>query len=95
MKKLLIVGLIIEVFMLSSVFAKTIKVDIYGMTCSSCAYSLNKTFKSMKGVKNANVSLKNKNAILEITDNGPTIKKIKKAILDTGFTPTKITVLSR
>ncbi len=95
MKKLLIVSFIVEVFVLSSVFAKTIKVDVYGMTCPSCAYSLNKTFMSMKGVKKANISLKNKDVVLKIADNGPSIKKIKKAIVNTGFTPTKVTVLSK
>ncbi|WP_331775545.1 heavy-metal-associated domain-containing protein [Sulfurospirillum sp. 1612] len=94
MKKLLIVSLLFGAFMVPSTFARTVEIDVYGMTCAFCADSLDRKFKNMEHVSKVTVSLKNKKIRLETDSALPTVKAIKQAVLDTGFTPTKVTVVN-
>ena len=95
MKKLLIASLLAGVFMSPSTFARTVDIGVYGMTCAFCADSLDRKFKKMDGVSKVDVSLKLKKIRLETKGDKPSIKEMKQAVLDTGFTPTKVTVVSK
>ena len=75
-------------------YARTIEVEVHGMTCAFCVDSLERKFKKMDSVENVQVSLKTKTVRLETDENLPTIETIKQAVLDAGFTPTKITTLN-
>ena len=75
-------------------FARTIEVEVYGMTCAFCVSSLERKFKKMDSVEKVQVSLKTKIVRLETDENLPTIETIRQAVLDAGFTPTKITQLN-
>ncbi len=74
-------------------FARTVEVEVHGMTCAFCVDSLERKFRKMDSVKEVQVSLKAKLIRLETEVGRPTIESINKAVLDAGFTPTKITVL--
>ena len=80
--------------MTASINAKTIEVEIHGMTCALCVDSLNRKFNKMDGVKTVAVSMKMKKVRLETEGKSPTTSMIKQAILDAGFTPIKVTVIS-
>jgi copper chaperone CopZ len=95
MKKLLIASLLVGAFMVPSTFARTVEIGVYGMTCAFCADSLDRKFKKMDGVSKVDVSLKLKKIRLVTADNTPSIDAMKQAVLDTGFTPTKVTVISK
>ena len=76
----------------SAVFARTVEVEIDGMTCAFCVDSLERKFKKMDAVEKVQVSLKTKTVRLETAKDLPTIESIKQAVLDAGFTPTRITL---
>ena len=74
-------------------FARTVEIEVFGMTCPFCVDSLERKFGKMDSVSKVQVSLKLKKVRLETADNAPSIEAIKKTILDAGFTPVKVTVL--
>ncbi len=91
MKKLL--PIIFGLWVLVDVaFARTVEVEVHGMTCAFCVDSLERKFREMDSVEKVQVSLKTKIVRLETNENLPTIESIKKAVLEAGFTPTSITV---
>jgi len=75
-----------------TVFARTIEIDVHGMTCAFCVDAVQRKFRKMESVSKVQVSLKLKKVRLETDENQPSIETIKKTILDAGFTPIKITV---
>lgn len=75
-----------------TVLARTVEIEVHGMTCAFCVDTLQRKFEKMASVESFQVSLKTKLIRLETDENLPTIESIEKAILDAGFTPTKITV---
>jgi copper chaperone CopZ len=93
MKKLILL-IFLPVILLQTVSARTIEIDIYGMTCGFCVDSLERKFGKMHSVTKVDVSLKLKKVRLETKANHPSIEAIKKAILDAGFTPVKVTILA-
>ena len=94
MKKLLSFVLLSSTLYLSGSYARTVEVDVYGMTCSFCVNSLERKFNKMDSVSKVEVSLKLKKVRLETDERLPSIETIKQAILDTGFTPTKVMIVS-
>ena len=98
MKKLfnftLAMSLVMVLGVLQSVQARTIEIEVYGMTCAFCVDSLERKFGDMQSISNVEVSLKQKKIRLQTEENLPSIESIKKAVLDAGFTPVKITILA-
>ena len=76
----------------ATVSARTVDVEVHGMTCAFCVDSLERKFKKMDFVEKVQVSLKTKTLRLETGEDQPTVESIKQAVLDAGFTPTKVTV---
>jgi len=93
MKKVLLISIISILFFSPFVSAKTIEIDVHGMTCAFCVDALNRAFKKMEGISNVKISMKNKKVRLEKESESITIEMIKQAVLDAGFTPTKVTVI--
>ena len=95
MKKLLIVGLILGLFSELGM-ARTIEVEVHGMTCSFCVDALQRKFKKVPHVTDVKVSLKLKKMRLETDDaKSPSLEEVKQTVLDSGFTPVKIEVLEK
>ena len=89
--------LLLSVVVLSApiaVNARTVEVEIHGMTCALCVDTLNRKFNKMAGISKVEVSMKMKKVRLVTTSTSPTIAMIKQAVLDAGFTPTKVSVVS-
>lgn len=95
MKKLLFSALFLIILFEPSAFARILEIEVHGMTCSFCVDSLERKFKKMDSVLKVDVSLKLKKVRLETKKNTPSLEAIKKAVIDTGFTPIKIEVISR
>ncbi len=72
--------------------ARTIEIDVHGMTCAFCVDTLQRTFTKFKTVSKVEVSLKHKKIRLETEGNQPSIDTIKQTVLDAGFTPINIVV---
>jgi len=94
MKIFLLLPLLATLFITFSINAKTIEVEVHGMTCALCVDTLNRKFNKMDGVSKVDVSMKMKKVRLQTDSAVPSIEMIKQAILDAGFTPTKVTVVT-
>lgn len=94
MKQILLLALVVILSLALPIHAKTIEVDVHGMTCALCVDTLNRKFDKMQGVLGVKVSMKVKKVQLEVDSSAPSLEVIKQTILDAGFTPTKITVLT-
>ena len=94
MKKILLTILISTVMLVQLAYARTIEVDVHGMTCAFCVDSLERKFNKMDSVSKIEISLKLNKIRLQTDEDGPDIETIKKAILDAGFTPVKVSVVS-
>lgn len=94
MKTFLLFILFTALFFTQIATARTIVVDVHGMTCAFCVDSLERKFGEMKSISKVEISLKHKKIRLETSDTSPTVEAIKQTVLDAGFTPTKIEVVS-
>ena len=92
-KQAVIASLVSTLLLSPFAVARTVEVNVHGMTCAFCVDSLQRKFKKMKSVTKVKVSLKQKKVRLETQENAPSLAVIKQAVLDAGFTPTKITVI--
>lgn len=93
MKSILFLSIFILLVLVQSVKAKTVEIDVHGMTCALCVDTLNRKFNKMEGVSKVEVSMKLKKVRLETKADAPKIEVIKQVVLDAGFTPVKITVI--
>lgn len=91
---LLVTILFFTVFITQVANARTVEIDVYGMTCAFCVDSLERKFGKMEHISKIEVSLKNKKIRLETDSALPTVETIKQTVLNTGFTPVKIKVIS-
>ena len=66
---------------------KTVIIGIEGMTCSGCTIAIEETLKDLNGVISAKASYKKKNVRVVYDPEKITLKKIKKAIEEIGYTP--------
>ncbi len=82
---------IISLLLSSLTFARTVEVDVHGMTCAFCVDNLQKRFNKMDSVVSVDVSLKNNKLKLITKGDEPSVETIKKSILDAGFMPVKVT----
>ncbi len=90
MKKLLAISVLISLGMTQTLYARTLIVDVHGMTCAFCVDSLERKFKKMPAITKVEVSMKTKQVRLETEPKLPTIEMIKQMVLDAGFTPLKV-----
>lgn len=65
---------------------KTIKIE--GMSCGHCKMAVEKALNEIDEVKNVNVSLEDKLAVVEVDSNID--EKLKEAVEDEGYTVTAI-----
>jgi copper ion binding protein len=93
MKRLLFISLLLIASLFQSAFARTIEIDVFGMTCPFCVDSLERKFGKIESVSKVEVSLKLKKIRLETKDDSLSVDAIKQTVLDAGFTPTNVTVL--
>jgi len=94
MKPTLLVSMLFFVVLIAQgANARTVEINVHGMTCAFCVDSLERKFGKMESVSKVEVSLKTKKVRLETNDTLPTIEMIKQTVLDAGFTPVKITVI--
>jgi copper chaperone CopZ len=92
MKRLLVAAILASGLM-QPALARTLEIEVHGMTCAFCVDSLQRTFNKNPLVKKVDVSLEQKKVRLVTDGNLPTEETIRKMILDAGFTPIRITVL--
>lgn len=72
-----------------STSVKTVTIGVDGMTCEMCAASLEPELKATKGVIDARVSFKKKNAWIKYNERQVTVSQLRQVIKDAGFKPVK------
>jgi periplasmic mercuric ion binding protein len=91
MRRSLITVFLFTLFWASALPAEQIEIDIHGMTCGFCVDSLQRNLGKLSDVNSAEVSLKLKKVRIETRGEKVDIERIKQTILDSGFTPVKVT----
>jgi copper chaperone len=64
---------------------ETIKVE--GMSCGHCVMRVKKAIEGLEGVKKVDVSLENKQAVVEFDEGKIDVEKIKAVVKETGYEP--------
>ena len=65
--------------------AETISLKVEGMTCGHCSMSVAKALKGVRGVSDANVDLKLKEAKVTYDPAKASINDLKRAVGDAGY----------
>lgn len=66
-----------------------VQISIEGMTCGHCVMRVEKALKAVNGVSKVDVSLENKNAIVELFGSMDE-KVLKEAVEDAGYDVTEM-----
>ena len=64
---------------------KTVKLDIEGMTCGSCAASVKSALEKVDGIRNVQISFEQKGGTVEFDPTKLNEKKIIEVVNETGF----------
>nr|WP_048125117.1 copper ion binding protein [Methanosarcina lacustris] len=64
---------------------ETIKVE--GMSCGHCVMRVKKAIEGLEGVTKVDVSLENKQAVVEFDEGKTDVEKIKAVVKETGYEP--------
>jgi periplasmic mercuric ion binding protein len=70
---------------LASEADKTVTFEVERMTCATCPIAVRKAMHRVDGVKNVEVSLENKSAVVTFDPNATTVVEIGRASADVGF----------
>lgn len=64
---------------------KEVKLNITGMHCEGCSTRLQKVLNNQDGVKDATVSLENKEAVVKFDESQTNVDALKEVVEDAGF----------
>jgi len=64
---------------------ETIRVE--GMSCGHCVMTVKKAIESVEGVKEADVSLENKKAVVDYDEKKAKLEDIRNAVREAGYEP--------
>jgi len=64
---------------------QTVTLGISGMTCGGCVRSVTNVLKAQDGVAKADVSLENKNAVVEFDPGKVQVEQLKRSVVEAGF----------
>jgi len=95
MKQLLLTltGMFLFPLSLMAAGEQVVDIDIEGMSCKFCAYSIQKNLSKLPDVDKAEVSIDDKKAhIVMKPGKQADVETLKKKITDSGFTPVKVTI---
>ncbi|MEW5799274.1 MAG: heavy metal-associated domain-containing protein [Bacteroidota bacterium] len=74
---------------------KSVTLTVSGMTCESCANTVEKALKKVDGVKEAKVNLSEKTATVVLASSKTTTTLLIKAVTDAGFSASAGTSTSK
>ncbi|WP_369798604.1 heavy-metal-associated domain-containing protein [Methanosarcina sp. WH1] len=60
---------------------------VEGMSCGHCVMRVKKAIEGLEGVKKVDVSLENKQAVVEFDEGKTDVKKIKAVVQENGYEP--------
>lgn len=74
---------LINILEVETITQETIKVE--GMSCGHCVMRVKKAIEDVQGVKKVDVSLENKQAVVEFDEEKTDVEKIKAAVRESGY----------
>jgi copper chaperone CopZ len=91
MRNLLLVLMVLWSCSVSADGGPVVDIEVQGMSCPFCVYGVEKSLKRIPWVQSVDVDLKAGRARVLMQPGGePDIERFRKAILDAGFTPGKV-----
>ena len=93
MRAFMVVALPIALLLSTASTADTIEVDVHGLTCAFCVDSLQRQLKKLPDIEQVDVSLKSKKVRIVSSAGHVDIARIRKIVIDSGFTPVNIRVI--
>jgi len=78
-----------------AVTMKTVTLNVAGMTCGGCVYSVRKVLTRLPGVSKADVSYEQSRAVVTYNPAAVTVGKMVAAIKTLGYTATSVAPVSR
>ena len=90
MQILKVVGFLAALALSAATSADTIEVDVHGLTCAFCVDSLQRQLKKLPDIEQVDVSLKSKKIRIVSSAEHMDIARIRKIVIDSGFTPVDI-----
>lgn len=70
-----------------TVATRTVAVPVNGMICQICAGSVKNALKKVDGVRDAEISLEKRNAVIHYDERKVSADQLTRAIKDAGFKP--------
>ena len=64
---------------------KTVTIPVYGMSCEHCVKAATHALRTVKGVKEVNVSLEDKRAQVVYDDDTTGLAEMESAIIEEGY----------
>ncbi len=64
---------------------KTVTIPVYGMSCGHCVKAATSALNAVKGVKEVQVSLKDKSAQVVYDDDSISLSEMESAIIEEGY----------
>jgi Cu+-exporting ATPase len=64
---------------------KTVTIPVYGMSCEHCVKAATSALNAVKGVKEVQVSLKDKSAQVVYDDDSISLSEMESAIIEEGY----------
>ncbi|MFH1604728.1 MAG: heavy-metal-associated domain-containing protein [Pseudomonadota bacterium] len=64
---------------------QTVTLGISGMTCGGCVRSVGNVLKALDGVTKAEVSLENRNAVVDYDPARVGVEQLKRSVVEAGF----------
>lgn len=62
-------------------------INVEGMSCGHCVMRIKKAIEGVQGIKKADVSLENRQAVVEFDEEKTDMEKIKAAVKEAGYEP--------
>ena len=81
---------ILWLFVSTTAFATTQKIEVLGMVCAYCAQGIEKSLKTLNDVNDVYVNLEKFFVLVESNNAGIDEEKLKNLIVDAGYTVKKI-----
>jgi mercuric transport protein len=71
----------------TTVAMRTVAVPVDGMICQVCAGTVKSTLKKFDGVRDAEISLEKRHAVIQYDERKVSLEALTRAIKDAGYTP--------
>ena len=88
MKKLFLAAMFVTTAAAVQASPQTVTLDVPGMTCAACPFTVKKAISKVDGVSNVNVSYEKRQAVVSFDDTKASVQKLTQATENAGYRST-------